>query len=458
VISRLDDLGRGLRGGNGSRAASSGGMSSIIEIVNVVEAGWPRGRIDLPAVGATVYGESLDVEGWVLGDQSPARAVEGIVDGGLVTHAPLGVLRPDIAAQYPDIAQAGQSGFFLTIEAPRTPVFDLHVRAVLADDSRHELGLIQGRRGNREVPARGATVSVVIPCHNQARFIADAIESLRAQTYSEFDVIVVDDGSTDGSADIVERFGVPIVRQERGGPAAARNAGFRATTGDYVVFLDGDNMLERHALEANLHAFEDHPESAFVGGRYRYIDERGGHRPSSVLPDPKTPDDHYAALLSENYFGSPDNVMFRRSVLDAVGLFDSSVDGLEDYDLYLRIAKEHPVHYHGVTISAYRVHDNQFSRDQAMMLRSAVTVLRRQKNVVTMNPRLKEPYERGLSHWRTAYGGRLADQLRGSVRRRRWSEARRAALTLLRYHPRGLVSVFRKWARKRTSRLVPGSR
>jgi glycosyltransferase involved in cell wall biosynthesis len=430
-------------------------MSSITEIVNVVQPRRPRGRIDLPTVGATVYGESLDLEGWALGDKSPARAVEAVVDGTLIERAPLRVVRPDVAAAYPEFPEAGQSGFFLTLETPRTAAFDLHVRTVFADESRHALGLIQGRRRSRELPADGPLVSVVIPCHNQARFVGDAIGSVLAQTYRNFEVVVVDDGSVDEPAKIVERFGVRCVRQERRGPSAARNTGFRLTTGDYVVFLDGDNMLQPHALEANFHGFEDHPESAFVGGRYTYIDELGARRPSNTLPDPKTPNDHYAALLAANYFGSPDNVMFRRSVLDVVGLFDSSVDGLEDYDLYLRIAKDYPVYYHGVTVSAYRVHDSQFSRDQAMMLRSAVTVLRRQRHAVETNSRLKEPYRRGLAHWRAAYGGRLADQLRSSLRRRSWSEARTAAATLLRYYPAGLLSLFQTWIKRRAARLSP---
>jgi glycosyltransferase involved in cell wall biosynthesis len=444
-------------GTTGRQPAPSRGMSSITEILHVVERRSARGEIDLPTRGATVYGGSIDVEGWVLGEHSPARAVEVVVDGTVVERARLGVPRPDVAARYPDIPEAGETGFFLTIEVPRTPAFDLHIRGVLADETRHELGIVRARRHNRAAPPHGASVSVVIPCYNQARYIADAIGSVLAQTYPKFDMVVVDDGSTDGSADIVERFQVPIVRQERGGPAAARNAGFQSTTGEYVVFLDGDNMLQPHALEANLHGFEDHPETAFVGGRYRYIDEFGRRRPSSSLPNLKTPEDHYAALLSENYFGSPDNVMFRRSVLDAVGLFDSSVDGLEDYDLYLRIARNYPVHYHGVTISAYRVHEDQFSRDQAMMLRSAVTVLRRQRRAVSRNPRFKGPYERGLAHWRGAYGGRLADELRTSLRRRRWSASRRATVTLLRYHPRALVSILRNWAKRRASRLLPHS-
>jgi glycosyltransferase involved in cell wall biosynthesis len=419
-------------------------MPSITDIVDIVqsqrESGLVRGRIDLPVVGATIYGERLELEGWVVGDSSPARAVEAVIDGKVVQRAPPGISRPDIDAARPDCPRGGEPGFLLTLGIPRAAVYDLHVRAVLADESRHSLAVIRGRHRTRDVPALTPLVSVVIPCHNQARFIEDAIGSVFAQSYEDFEVVVVDDGSVDESAEIVERLGIRCLRQQRKGPSAARNTGFYATTGDYVVFLDGDNRLDQHALAANLHAFEDHPESAFVGGRYAYIDEFGARERGRTLPDPATPEDHYAALLAQNYFGSPDNVMFRRSVLDDVGVFDSSVDGLEDYDLYLRIAKDRPVYYHGVTISEYRVHASQFSRDKAMMLRSAVRVLRRHRRLARSDATLRDAYSKGLAHWRGAYSKVLMNELRTAVRRRHWSQALKLSGSLLRWHPAGLVT------------------
>lgn len=343
----------------------------------------------------------------------------------------------------------------LTIDAPRAAAFAIELRAVRADESRYPLGVVRGRHRTRDLPSDGVLVSVVVPCHNQAPFIAEAIHSIREQTYRAFELVVVDDGSSDESTEIVAGLGAPYVRQERMGRSAARNTGLRVTTGDYVVFLDGDNRVLPYALEANLHAFEDHPGSAFVGGRYTYIDELGARWRGGVPPDPRTPEDHYAALLAENYFGSPDNVMFRRSVLDEVGVFDSSVDGLEDYDLYLRIAKDHPVRYHGVTISECRVHESQFSRDRAMMLRSSVRVLRRHRGAARRSPARREAYRRGLAHWRGAYGKALANQLRSSLRERRWSEAQASASALLRWHPTGLLGELSKSIVRRLSKRRP---
>lgn len=374
-------------------------------------------------------------------------AVEVLLDGRVVQRAPLGIPRHDLVDAYPDL-NGEPIGFSFVLAAPRLPSYELLLRAVYADESSRPLGIIQGRHRMRALPPDAPLVSVAIPCHNQARFIAEAISSVLGQTHQNFELVVIDDGSVDASAEIAEGLGIRCVRQERSGPSGARNAGFRATTGEYVVFLDGDNRLHPHALEANLHAFEDRPESAFVGGRYSYIDEVGA-RYRGRLPEPHAREDYYAALLAENYFGSPDNVLFRRSILDAVGLFDGSVDGLEDYDLYLRIARDRPVHYHGVAISEYRIHESQFSRDQAMMLRSAVRVLRRHRRVAAKDPALRNAYRQGLAHWRGAYGRSLVNQLRTALRLRHWSEARKLALSLLRWHPGGLVSLAKVLGRSR---------
>lgn len=406
-------------------------MASITEILSVAHSDAFPGRIDLPVAGDQVYGDLIEVRG-TIAHGWPVEALEVIVGGTVVRRAPMSVT-------------SGESGgFVLTLDARREMTYELGLRAVHADGSRHPFGTIECRHRVRGQPTDAPRVSIAIPCHNQSRFIAEAISSVLDQSYRNFEVVVIDDGSLDDSAEIAEGLGIRCVRQARSGPSEARNAGFRATTGDFVVFLDGDNRLHPYALEANLHSFEDQPQSAFVGGRYGYIDELGAPY-AGKIPEPMTHDeDHYAALLAGNYFGSPDNVMFRRAVLDAVGLFDRSVDGLEDYDLYLRIAKDRPVYHHRVAISQYRLHGSQFSHDQAMMLRSAVRVLHRHRRHARSDPALRAAYREGLAHWRGAYGRSLGNQLRTAFRTRRWSETVELTLCLLRWHPRELVTVAKR--------------
>src|SRR3712207_5573157 len=115
-------------------------------------------------------------------------------------------------------------------------------------------------------------VSVVIPCYKQAHFLGEAIESVLAQSYPHFEVVVVDDGSTDNTSEVAARYpGVRCVRQDNQGLAAARNSGLAHSKGEYLLFLDADDRLLPHALEVGVERLEAHPECAFVSGRYRNI-------------------------------------------------------------------------------------------------------------------------------------------------------------------------------------------
>ena len=120
-------------------------------------------------------------------------------------------------------------------------------------------------------------VSVVIPCYKQAHFLGHAIESVQRQTYPAVEIIVVDDGSPDGTRAVVESFpAVNYVRQENKGLSAARNRGLRESQGSYLVFLDADDLLLPDAVAAGLQTlYASGPEYAFVSGHYRWIGPSG---------------------------------------------------------------------------------------------------------------------------------------------------------------------------------------
>ena len=120
------------------------------------------------------------------------------------------------------------------------------------------------------------SVSVVIPCFNQGRFLGEAIASAAAQRGLVSEIVVVDDGSTDETPAVATRDGsVRYLRQERRGLSEARNSGWRASSGDYLVFLDADDRLLPGAVEAGFEAFRRWPQAAFVFGHYELINERG---------------------------------------------------------------------------------------------------------------------------------------------------------------------------------------
>jgi len=110
-------------------------------------------------------------------------------------------------------------------------------------------------------------VSVIIPCYNQAHFLSEAIESALAQRNGAMEVVVVDDGSPDNIVEVAGRYpGIVFVRQENRGLAGARNSGFRASKGEYILFLDADDRLMPNAVASHLHCFAAHPQAGFAVG------------------------------------------------------------------------------------------------------------------------------------------------------------------------------------------------
>lgn len=252
-------------------------------------------------------------------------------------------------------------------------------------------------------------VSIVITCYNQGRYLRDAIESARSQTRPAGEIIVVDDGSTDDTGQVIAQIpGVRSIRQANRGLPAARNAGLREASGEFVIFLDADDTLEAVAVEAGLRAFATAPSSAFVFGRFLWSD--GGARWQDVVSAMPWPGSPYAGLLHRNFIGMHATVMYRRDVVLRAGAFDESLPACEDYDLYLRLARAHPVHGHEAIVAVYRQHAGNLSRDAALMLRSVLRVLHRQRAHVAKDPVAQESLRAGLRVWREYYGPALVQQ------------------------------------------------
>lgn len=297
-------------------------------------------------------------------------------------------------------------------------------------------------------------ITVVIPCHDHARFLGDAIASAGGCTAGEVEIVVIDDGSSDDSAGVAGSFaGVTCLTQTNSGLAAARNRGLRHARGRYLVFLDADDRLAPGALDIGAAALGAHGSVAFVYGRCRMMSEDG-----ALLPTPDQPrieHDHYRELMKRNYIWMPGMVMFRREAVEAAGGFDPSVNAAADYALYLRIARVQQVFDHGRVVAHYRQHPANMSRNASRMLRESLAVLRREEPFVRGNAPLKAAYEEGIEGWKDFYGTHLVNEIRAHVRAREWASASRKAVTLGRLHPRGLV--HHGW-RKATLALLPGLR
>jgi glycosyltransferase involved in cell wall biosynthesis len=222
-----------------------------------------------------------------------------------------------------------------------------------------------------------APVSIVIPVFDQAGFLPEAIASAQAQTVAPLEVIVVDDGSTDDPGATVARFSaVRLIRQPNRGLSAARNTGWRATRGRYLVFLDADDRLLPRALAANLERFARDPECALVYGGHQLVDEGG--RPISAPTANDVGPDAYEGLLRRNAVAMHATVMYRRDRLEQAGGFDEALPACEDHDLLLRLARDHRIGFHPETIAEYRRHGGGMSENVPFMLKTALGVLDRQ--------------------------------------------------------------------------------
>jgi glycosyltransferase involved in cell wall biosynthesis len=199
-------------------------------------------------------------------------------------------------------------------------------------------------------------ISAIIPLYNQARFLRAAVESILEQSWRELELIVVDDGSTDGSLDTLGRLRqrVTVYSQENRGPAAARNLGVRNASGEVIAFLDADDLWPPEKLKHQVPPLLEDPEIDAVLGRIQCF--RSG-----------TNQEKKVNLYGKSFYGVQlGSVLFRRVVFDKVGFFDEKLFFSEDHDWFFR-AREDNVKIVKVDHRAlyYRIHGENMTRREA---------------------------------------------------------------------------------------------
>ncbi|MCP4247828.1 MAG: glycosyltransferase [bacterium] len=227
------------------------------------------------------------------------------------------------------------------------------------------------------MPAARPSVSVVMPCHNHAAYVGQAIESVLSQTQPADEILVVDDGSTDGSTDIIAGYGpaVRLIRQANAGGAAARHRALGEVQGDVIANIDSDDFWQPRYLERNIAALVD-GDAAMAYCPCIVYDQHGcdtGRRDGGPIGD-----DAVADLLTGNRMCHSATVV-RTEALRQVGgygrqFWGGGGPGAEDYHLWLRLAARWPVGYQPEPLGCYRLHSHQLTADRNAMFRVMLDV------------------------------------------------------------------------------------
>lgn len=228
---------------------------------------------------------------------------------------------------------------------------------------------------NAIIKAEGPEFSIIVPAYNQASYLGAAIESVLIQEYGRFELLIVDDGSTDKTTRIAQSYVDKRIRclyQQNAGLSAARNTGIANSTGRYLIFLDSDDFLEPHALLHHKQNFVRNPGLGVSIGGWQFVDRSGraiGH------PKEAPQEIDVQRLLLGNPF--PVNAAaVERSWLSVVSYFDPSLQACEDWDFWLRLSFEGcPMGSFKQPVCAYRMHPGQMTRERDRMHNARLTVL-----------------------------------------------------------------------------------
>lgn len=227
------------------------------------------------------------------------------------------------------------------------------------------------------------SVSVILPTFQRAHIISEAIESVRKQTYTSWELIIVDDGSTDNTAEIVKSYTekdsrIIYFKQKNKGVAAARNAALEKATGNYVAFIDSDDLWVTDKLERQIKLINKSLDCVLISGDVSYPD--GG---TFFSRHPLPAHINFKNLFIRNFIATS-TVMLRREILNKIGFFNETIKSCEDYDLWLRIASDSTIDVIPEVFACYRTQPDSLTTDRFTYLASLLKI----KSVYFHNPKL----------------------------------------------------------------------
>jgi len=221
-------------------------------------------------------------------------------------------------------------------------------------------------------------ISIIIPAYNAEKTIQETIKSVLNQTFSDFELIIINDGSQDSTLEIVSTFQDPrlkVYSYSNAGLSATRNRGIFLAKGEYISFIDADDLWTVDKLESQFKALQENPKAAVAYSWTAHIDESSQFLRSG--PQAAFNDDVYAKLFLEDFIGNGSNPLIRAQAFDEVGNFDESLLAVEDWDMWLRLAAR----YHFVAVPypqiLYRMSVSSMSFDVRKMEESSLRVIER---------------------------------------------------------------------------------
>ena len=230
-------------------------------------------------------------------------------------------------------------------------------------------------------------VSVIVPTYNRGQYIAQALESVFAQTFRDYEIIVIDDGSTDNTQEILKNFEGRIrsLYQENQGISKTRNRAIKESTGEFIAFLDSDDFWEPIKLEEQVKILDSHPDVGIVYARMPIINENGetiGMKPAGVSGR------NFRELLQVWGDLPTSTVMTRRVCFEKVGLFEPDLEPMEDIDMWIRIAKFYDLYeVENKILAYYRRHEEQITQNRSKVYNGLVKIYTKIYNTYPEAPR-----------------------------------------------------------------------
>lgn len=220
-------------------------------------------------------------------------------------------------------------------------------------------------------------VSIIIPAYNAMKYLPETLDSVLQQKFEDFEAIVINDGSSDDIegwfAQNVTDPRLRLLSQHNQGPSAARNTGMASAQGEYIAFLDADDLWDPAKLEKQIAILDSEPDVALVYGWLANIDPQS--RPTGKVRKYYNEGMVWPELIKHNFIGCGSNAMVRRRCFEELGLFDSATTGLEDWDMWLRIADKYPFRVIQEPLVYYRQHPASLSNNWVVLEKSFQRVL-----------------------------------------------------------------------------------